>query len=110
MKIIVSFSGGKDSQAYLIQACKEFGAKNIEAVFCDTGWEHHLTYQHVKNVTEQLGVPLIVLRNKQVDGFIGLSKRMKWFPDTEHRICTIQLKIQPMIDYVLEQNDDLTII
>lgn len=110
MKIIVSFSGGKDSQACLIQACKEFGAKNIEAVFCDTGWEHHLTYQHVKNVTEQLGVPLIVLRNKQVDGFIGLSKRMKWFPDTEHRICTIQLKIQPMIDYVLEQNDDLTII
>lgn len=110
MKIIVSFSGGKDSQACLIQACKEFGAKNIEAVFCDTGWEHHLTYQHVKNVTEQLGVPLIVLRNKKVDGFIGLSKHMKWFPDTEKRICTVQLKIQPMIDYILEQNNDLTVI
>ena len=26
MKVIVSFSGGKDSQACLIQACKEFGA------------------------------------------------------------------------------------
>ena len=43
MKIIVSFSGGKDSQACLIQACKEFGADNVTAVFCDTGWEHELT-------------------------------------------------------------------
>lgn len=106
MKIIVSFSGGKDSQACLIQACKEFGAKNIEAVFCDTGWEHHLTYQHVENVTKQLGVPLVVLKNKSVDGFIGLSKRMRLFPNTAHRMCTVELKIQPMIDYVLEQEDE----
>lgn len=40
MKIIVSFSGGKDSQACLIQATKQYGADKIEAVFCDTGWEH----------------------------------------------------------------------
>lgn len=110
MKVIVSFSGGKDSQACLIQACKEFGAKNIEAVFCDTGWEHHLTYQHVEDVTKQLGVPLVILRNKSVDGFIGLCKRMRWFPDTARRMCTVQLKIQPMIDYVLQHDDDLVII
>lgn len=110
MKTIVSFSGGKDSQACLIQACNEFGAKNITAVFCDTGWEHHLTYQHVENVTNQLGVPLVVLRNKNVDGFIGLCKRMKWFPDTAHRMCTVQLKIQPMIDYILEQDDKKIVI
>lgn len=40
MKIIVSFSGGKDSQACLIQAVNQYGADNVEAVFCDTGWEH----------------------------------------------------------------------
>lgn len=110
MKTIVSFSGGKDSQACLIKACNEFGAKNITAVFCDTGWEHHLTYLHVENVTKQLGVPLVVLKNKSVDGFIGLSKRMRWFPDTQHRMCTVQLKIQPMIDYVLEQDDEKIVI
>lgn len=110
MKIIVSFSGGKDSQACLIQACKEFGADKVTAVFCDTGWEHELTYRHINDVTEQLGVPLEVLRNKSVDGFIGLCKQMRWFPDTMHRICTVQLKIQPMIDYILEQDDDLVII
>ena len=38
MKIIVSFSGGKDSQACLIQAANKYGADKIEAVFCDTGW------------------------------------------------------------------------
>ena len=109
MKIIVSFSGGKDSQACLIQACKEFGAKNIEAVFCDTGWEHHLTYEHVKNVTQSLGVRLVTLKSKS-GGFEDLCKRMKWFPDTQFRMCTVQLKIWPIIDYILEQDDDLVII
>lgn len=36
MKIIVSFSGGKDSQACLIQATNKYEADKIEAVFCDT--------------------------------------------------------------------------
>ena len=94
----------------MIQACKEFGADKVTAVFCDTGWEHDLTYKHVEEVTNQLGVRLEVLRNKSVDGFIGLCKRMRWFPDTMHRMCTVQLKIQPMIDYILDQDDDLVII
>lgn len=109
MKIIVSFSGGKDSQACLIQACKEFGSGNIEAVFCDTGWEHHLTYEHVKNVTDSMGVRLVTLKSK-VGGFEDLCKRMKWFPDTQHRMCTVQLKIQPMIDYIISHDDDICII
>ena len=110
MKIFVSFSGGKDSQACLIQACKEFGTGNVTAVFCDTGWEHELTYRHIDDVIKQLGVKLVVLRNKSVDGFSGLCKRMRWFPDTKHRMCTVRLKIQPMIDFILEQCDDLVII
>lgn len=109
MKVIVSFSGGKDSQGCLIQACKEFGPKNIEAVFCDTGWEHHLTYEHVKKVTDSLGVRLVTLKSK-VGGFEELCKRMKWFPDTALRMCTVQLKIQPMIDYILTHDEDLVII
>ena len=48
MKVVIAFSGGKDSQASLIWAVKKFGTKNIIAVFCDTGWEHPLTYQHIK--------------------------------------------------------------
>ena len=33
MKILVAYSGGKDSQASLIWSVKKYGAKNIEAVF-----------------------------------------------------------------------------
>lgn len=109
MKIIVSFSGGKDSQACLIQACENFGASNVEAVFCDTGWEHHLTYQHVYQVCQSLHVKLTILKSK-VGGFENLCKNFAWFPDTQHRMCTVQLKVHPMIDYILQQDTDLLVI
>lgn len=109
-KIIVQFSGGKDSQACLIYACELYGNENVTAVFCDTGWEHELTYQHVKDITSQLRVELVILKNKNVDGMVGLCKRMRWFPGTTQRMCTVQLKIQPMIDYVLEQDCDILLI
>lgn len=109
MKIIVSFSGGKDSQACLIQACKEFGSNYVEAVFCDTGWEHDITYEHVRQCCTSLNVHLVTLTSK-IFGFQNLCRRMKRFPDTIHRICTVQLKIQPMIDYILTHDDDLVII
>lgn len=110
VKVIVQFSGGKDSQACLIKACEDFGANNVTAVFCDTGWEHEQTYSHVKEVASKLGVDLIILKNESVDGMYGLCKRMKWFPDSQNRMCTVQLKIWPMIDWILEQNKHLVII
>jgi len=64
MKILVSFSGGKDSQACLIQAFKQYGGGNLTAVFCDTGWEHPDTYKHVNDVCLQMGVRLITLKSK----------------------------------------------
>lgn len=67
MKILVSFSGGKDSQACLIQAFKQYGGGNLTAVFCDTGWEHPDTYKHVNDVCLQMGVRLITLKSKEVE-------------------------------------------
>lgn len=110
MKVIVQFSGGKDSQACLIYACEKYGKDNIEAVFCDTGWEHDLTYRHIRDVTSQMGVRLVELKNEKVDGMIGLCKCARWFPDTQSRMCTVQLKIQPNIDYVLKQDDNVLLI
>lgn len=45
MKIIVTFSGGKDSLAALLWV-REHITKNFTTVFCDTGWEHPLTYEY----------------------------------------------------------------
>lgn len=39
MKVIVSFSGGKDSLAALLWV-REHITTNFTTVFCDTGWEH----------------------------------------------------------------------
>lgn len=110
MKIIVSFSGGKDSQACLIKAVNDYGKENVTAVFCDTNWEHPITYKHVNDVCNYLGVKLIKLRNEKVNGFQGLCIQMKCFPVATRRACTAKLKIHPMIDWVLNQDDSLMII
>lgn len=110
MKIIVQFSGGKDSQACLIWAVKKYGKENITAVFCDTGWEHKITYKHIDDVCKILGVNLIVLRNNKYKDFVDMSIKKTRFPSTTRRFCTSELKIVPMIDYILSQDESFIII
>ena len=109
MKILVSWSGGKDSQACLIYAVEKYGAANVTAVFCDTGWEHDVTYRHVKMIPEALGIKLIVLESKEFDGFVDMAATKTRFPSSQRRFCTSELKIKPMIDYILSQDDNLLI-
>lgn len=91
MKILVSFSGGKDSQACLIQAFKQYGGGgNLTAVFCDTGWEHPDTYKHVNDVCLQMGVRLITLKSKY--DFVSLAAHKKRFPSTNAR-CQKPVKL-----------------
>lgn len=110
MKVIVAFSGGKDSHASLIWACNHFNKENIKAVFCDTGWEHPETYQHVRDVCKALGVQLIILKSKKYNGMEDLAIKRKRFPSTKARFCTTELKSIPMIDWILEQRENLLII
>lgn len=110
MKILVAYSGGKDSQACLLWAVKKYGAKNIEAVFCDTGWENPITYDHIKNTTKDLGVNLITVKSKKYNGMIDLAEKKKRFPSSQARFCTAELKSIPFIDYVLDQKDNVIVI
>lgn len=108
MRIIVSFSGGKDSQACLIWAANKYGNDNVEAVFFDTGWEHPSTYEHIQEVIAKTGVPFTIIKGKY--DFVSLAKHKKRFPSTNARFCTEELKVKPMIDWVLQQDDNLLII
>jgi len=110
MKILVAYSGGKDSQASLIWSIKKYGVQNIEAVFCDTGWESPITYEHIKKTTDELGVKLVILKSKKYDGMIDMASKKGRFPSTKARFCTIELKSIPMIDYILGHKENLLIV
>jgi len=110
MKILVFYSGGKDSQASLIWAVKEYGVEMCEAVFCDTGWENPATYEHIIETTNQLGVKLVTLKSKKYDGMIDLARKKKRFPSTKARFCTEELKSKPAIDYVLSHTENVIVI
>jgi len=110
MKVLVQFSGGKDSQASLIWSIKKYGKKNIIACFCDTGWEHQDTYMHINDVVQQLGVSLITLRSDKYKNFVDMSIKKGRFPSSQRRFCTSELKVVPMIDYILSQDDSFIII
>ena len=109
MKVLVFFSGGKDSQAALIHSVHRYGAQRCEAVFCDTGWEHPLTYEHIETACKQLGVKLVTLKGKY-NGMIDLAVNKGRFPSTKARFCTEELKSKPAIDYVISHSEHLIII
>lgn len=110
MTIIVTFSGGKDSLASLLWV-RENLSKNHLTVFCDTGWENNLTYQHIKDVEEKLNIKVETVKSKKFDGLIDLSRKKSRFPSSKRRFCTSELKSIPMIDYILDHvKDDFLII
>lgn len=110
MKILVFYSGGKDSQAALIWAVKKYGVQNCEAVFCDTGWENPVTYEHIKTTTEQLGVKLVIVKSAKYNGMVDLAVKKKRFPSPKARFCTEELKSKPAIDYVLSKTENVIVI
>jgi 3'-phosphoadenosine 5'-phosphosulfate sulfotransferase (PAPS reductase)/FAD synthetase len=110
MKAIVTFSGGKDSLAALLWI-RNNQTKNFTTVFCDTGWEHPITYRYINEVAEKLGLDIVVLKSKKYDGMIDLVKKKSRFPSSKRRFCTSELKTVPMIDYLLDAvKDDFIII
>lgn len=108
MKILISYSGGKDSQSSLIMTVNKYGPERCEAVFCDTGHENPLTYKHIKETTDLLGVKLVILKGRY--SFADLARKKKRFPSKKTRFCTEELKIYPMIDYILTHKENLLII
>jgi len=109
MKNIITFSGGKDSLATIIWAKNNL--PDFEVVFCDTGWESEQTYQHIKQIEEWIGKKFTFLTNKKYPaGFIDLCIINKRIPSRYVRFCTVELKVEPMIDYILSLNSDVTIV
>lgn len=92
IKIVVPVSGGKDSQACLQLAVNNIGAESVIALFCDTGFEHPLTYEHIEHIAKIYGVETHTVRAGNVEEKCLKYKR---FPSGTARFCTNELKIQP---------------
>lgn len=105
MKVIVTFSGGKDSLASLLWI-REHITTNFTTVFCDTGWEHPMTYEYIYRIAKQLNLDLVVLKSKKYDDMVDLGTKKKRWPSTRARFCTEELKTKPMIDYVIDDVRD----
>jgi 3'-phosphoadenosine 5'-phosphosulfate sulfotransferase (PAPS reductase)/FAD synthetase len=104
LKVIVQFSGGKDSTAALLYTIEHI-AKNPIIVFCDTGFESMETYSYIDYVESKLNMPIKRIRNNKYNGMFELAEIKKRFPSTQARFCTEELKIKPMIDFVLNLNE-----
>ena len=89
-KVLVPISGGKDSQACLKLAMSQYKASEVLGLFCDTKFEHPLTYEHIKNLSKLYGVQIKTLRSSSVPDLIVKKGR---FPSFQARFCTSNLKI-----------------
>ena len=105
MKVIVTFSGGKDSLAALLWL-REHITTNFTTVFCDTGWEHPLTYEYINRIADKLHLDLVTLKSHKYDGMVDLARQKKRWASTRARFCTVELKTKPTIDYVLDEVQD----
>jgi len=91
IKCVVPVSGGKDSQACLKLALQQFDKSESLGLFCDTKFEHPLTYAHIDRMREMYGVEIRVVNGGDVSTLVRKYKR---FPSDAARFCTDELKIK----------------
>lgn len=94
--IIVPASGGKDSQACLKLAVETFGASRVRGLFCDTRWEHPLTYAHISHMERLYGVIIDRVTAGSVE---AQCLKHGSFPVGGQRFCTEELKLWPAKRY-----------
>lgn len=94
--ILVPVSGGKDSQACLKLALLHCPREAVRGLYCDTGFEHPLTYAHIETMRQLYGVRIDVVQSGTVEQQLIKHGR---FPSDAARFCTEELKIWPTKRY-----------
>jgi 3'-phosphoadenosine 5'-phosphosulfate sulfotransferase (PAPS reductase)/FAD synthetase len=121
---IVSLSGGKDSTALYCWAIRQFGRDGFKAVFADTGHEHQVTYNYVRNLPMMAGGPDIQwVRADFTDRLAGKGiaasgnpflDMMLWkgrAPSAKAQFCTEHVKLHPIRQWIesIRQDDEVNI-
>lgn len=116
---IVSVSGGKDSTALYCWAIRQWGKDGFKAVFADTGHEHPVTYNYVRNLPELAEGPEIkwvkadFVEKVEAKGKLASQNpfldMMLWkgrAPSTKAQFCTENLKLKPIREWVTSIRGD----
>ena len=83
-KAVLSFSGGKDSTALYLLALEQ--GVDFLPVFADTGHEHELTYDYVRNISRLTGGPEVKWVRADFSAAFA-RKRMFIARDTRDKAC-----------------------
>ena len=90
-KVIVNFSGGKDSTVAILEALKVYPKEDITLCFQDTGAEFRGTREHVIKIANMLELPLEILEPKRDWFELIRHDNMPFTPAL--RKCTFRLKV-----------------
>lgn len=85
---VVSFSGGKDSTAMLLQMM-ELGMKIDVVLYCDTWMEFPAMYRHVeriKKIVEDAGIKFVTLKNEKSFKYLMLEHQPKRRKSTQEKL------------------------
>lgn len=92
VKCVVPVSGGKDSQVCAKLAVEKYGPDSVVGLFCDTQFEHPITYEHINKIADLYGIKIYRVSSGSVELQVRKHKR---FPGGGARFCTEELKIWP---------------
>jgi len=127
---LVLSSTGKDSEAATWWAYHNLPFDSWDMLFSDLNWDHKDVYSHLEYLESRIGKKFIKLRSKffedkisneirqqivEIFGYENVFAEMIMyrtrFPSTKARFCTDDLKVKPVIDYILDEcHYDLIII
>ena len=106
MKHIISFSGGLGSFAVACLVKEKFPLDHIELVFTDTHFEDEDLYRFIKEASDKLGLPLIILSNKDNDTPLTLMEKDNFMYNSRVAKCSYKLKSKVFREYLKTQQKD----
>lgn len=119
---VVSVSGGKDSTALYCWAIEQWG-QEFRPIFADTGHEHPVTYNYVRNLHEMAGGPVIqwvkadfsdrlTAKGKQPSGnpFLDMMLWKGRAPSARAQFCTEHVKLRPIQKWIESIRGDSEVI
>jgi phosphoadenosine phosphosulfate reductase len=92
-KRVVTTSFGTYSSVLLNAIARK--DKNINVLWCDTGYNNYQTYKHANSLIEKYGLNINIYTPKQTRGYIDVTLGLPTADDPKHEDFTELVKLEP---------------